>query len=175
MSGSGIRYPCYNVRLDIIPFGKVGTTIVAHFFYADSLVGTGWIAIINPKKRTYFHVFSRCHQGFNTLWCYDVDFSGTQFFIILITQILIGKGFKREAIGILFFSNDKWCASVFVSCCINSLWCKEHQCQRTVNQFQCIMNPFDDIFFLIDNGGYQFGRVDVSTTHFEKMRVSIGK
>ena len=129
MSRSGVRYAGDDIRLDIVAFCQICPTVVAHFFHADSLIGTGRIAVIYPEKCADFHLFSRHHQSFYAVRCYDVDFSRSQFFVVLISQILVSKRFKGEAVGIVLFSNDKRRSPIFVTRCINSLWCQKHQCE----------------------------------------------
>ena len=127
MSCYGVWYAGDDIRFDIVTFCQICSAVVAHFFYADSLVRAGRVAIINPEKSTDFHLFSRSHQCFYTFRCHDVNLARSQFFVVLISQILVSKGFKGEAVSVVFFSNDKRGASVFVARRINSLWCQKHQ------------------------------------------------
>ena len=177
MGDSGIRYSGYDIRIYFpgISLSQHITTVITHFLYVDSFVCRSRITIVNPEERTDTHFLARFLQCFHTFRGNCHDLARSQLFQILISQIQICKTLKRNATGILFFTNNQWCSSQTVTGCKQTFRCQEQHGHGTFNHFLCIADSLDHVLFLIDQGSYQFRRIDISTTHLQEMCTAIFK
>ena len=135
MSDTGIRHTCHDVRIYIISLRQHISTGIAHLFYIDTFIGGSRITVINPKERTDLHFFLRRCDSFSAFRCEEYDFSRSQFFIIVVSQIEICKTLKRSTDSILFLTKNERSTSHAVSGGIDTFRGHDQHCHGTFDHF----------------------------------------
>ena len=175
MSNTGIRYTGHGVRMCVIPLCKQSTAGITHLFHADAFIGGRRVAVIDPQEGTDLHILAGLYQCYHAFGGNHGDFAGAQILFVGVFQIQIGKALKGNAIAAVLFAYGNRSAAQLVTGSQNSLGGQEQHGHGAVDDFLCILNAFDQVVLLVDNGSDQFRGVDVTAAHLQKMGVASGE
>ena len=81
------------------------TVAIAHDFHIHAFVIGVGIAIIGPQEATDFHLFTGRREGLVAVFGHLYDLLGAKLVQVLVTQLVISKGFKRHAAAIGIFAH----------------------------------------------------------------------
>ena len=93
----------------------------------------------------------------------------------LISQIQERETFKGSAEGIVFLADNDRSTSHLIPGGVEAFRGEQQNRHGTIDQFLRVLQSFNQIIPLIDDRGHQLGRVDISTAHFQKMRMPIAE
>ena len=175
MCDTGIRNARNNIRLYIVSFRHFCAAVITHLFHTDPFIGACRISVVYPEERADLHIFSRLHERHTVFMRQDDNFPRSEFFIILIPQIFIGKAFKRSTECVFLFPDHNRRSAFLISGTINTVLIHQHKRQRTINCVQGIPDSFDQIILLIDQCCNELCRINISAAHFQKMGTAISK
>ena len=171
MRRTGIRHAGHNIGPDAacVPSGESGAAVIAHLFHADTLVGGGRIAVVNPEEGTDPHFFAGSRQCLNAVGRHDHDFPRAQIPQGGVAQIQIGKALKGQTIGVFLSAQRNGGPSHFVPGRQDALGGHDHNGHGSVDDLLGKLDSFNEIIFLVDDSRHQFRGIDIAAAHFQKM------
>ena len=174
MRSTGIRNSRHDIGIYIIPPCKEFSAVVSHSFHIHTFIGCCRIAVVNPQKWAYLHLFF-CGWHFFYFICSDKhNLRRPQFLIKAVSQIQIRVIFKCNTEGIFLMSYYKRSSSKPVSGGIYSLLCQKYHTYRTFYSVLYILKSFLEWLLW----GYQCGNqlivIDATSALLLKMYFSLG-
>ena len=87
----------------------------------------------------------------------------------MIAEIDTGEAFEAGTYTVILLAKDDGGAAVLIAGGVDSLLGENHEGKGAVDGIKGILDAFDEILFLVDEGGYQLSGVDFAVAHFKEM------
>ena len=89
---------------------------VAHYLNVYPLIGRGRVSVIRPEESAYFHLLSGRRQLLDIIGAYLYYLTGAQLATVLISQLLISKGFECDRVSVFVLSDQDRESAKSVAC-----------------------------------------------------------
>ena len=97
------------------------------------------------------------------------DFAGTDDAVCFVAEVEIGKRLERNAVSVLFFSDNKRRAAVFIAGNNDFVFCQNQDGEGTADAFLDISDTVFECVAAVNHDGCQFRRIDFSAREFDEV------
>ena len=149
---------------------------IAHQLDVHALVVGVRIAVIGPQKGADLHLLARRRERFKAARVQADDLAGSKLVGVLIVELVVGEGFKRDAVAVLALPDQHREASHAVSCCNElPLLGQKQDRHGAVDSLLRVENAGDKVILLIDERGGQLRDIHAAAAQRQKLLALVGE
>jgi len=163
--GSRIGHARHQVDIHVVAAGQGRAVAVAHDLHIEVLVGGGGVAVIHPQKGANPKLVIGRDQLLDAVGCNLDDLAGSKLFLDEIIQVREGAAFLAGTEGAVLLSEDQGGAAVIIPGRIDPVLGQQQDRAGAVDRFLSVVEPGREGILLVDQGGDQFGGINLATAH----------
>ena len=154
----------------VVAPGEHVAAVVAHLLHAQPLVRRGGVAVVDPQKGADPRLAERRRDRFVAVRGDEGDLARAEFADAFVTEVEVRKGFEGHAPRVRLFADHHGGASLGVARGIDAVGREQQDGHRPVDHALRVTDALGDGRTAVDQRRRQFGGVDASAAHFQKVR-----
>ena len=178
---TAVGHPAHVVDVLRAPRGQIRlrhdrAVLVPHFLHVDPFIGGGGITVITPQEGADLLFLQGRAQLDAAVRRNLHDFPAAQLPLVLVSQLLIGKGFEGHRVSVLAPSDlHRQAARPVPGGDQAAVILQDQDGRRTLDGFLGEADSLGEIAFLVDQGRQQLRLVDASPGHGIEMPAAEGQ